>query len=158
MRFEMKLAIAIGMTALSISVLAQSPEKVQVFSADALHGQLSQLGAEAKAKGSSGSTLVDYGSHAVKLSVRTASGGAEVHAHFDDVFVVTEGKATLITGGTVLDGKTGSDGETHGSGIRDGVTQMIAAGDVVTIPAGTPHQLLVAPGESYSSIVIKVKE
>jgi len=48
--------------------------------------------------------------------------------------------------------------ETHGSGIRDGVTQVIAAGDVVTIPAGTPHQLMVAPGTTYSSIVVKVKE
>jgi len=158
MRSEMKLAIAIVMTAFSISVLAQSAGKVQVFSADSLHAQLAQLGEVAKSKGSSGSTLVDYGSHAVKLSVRTTSGGAEVHAHFDDVFVVTEGKATLITGGTVLDGHTGSDGETHGSGIRDGVTQTIAAGDVVTIPAGTPHQLMVAPGTTYSSIVIKVKE
>ena len=34
--------------------------------------------------------------HAVKLSVRTATGGAEIQAHYDDIFVVTEGKATLV--------------------------------------------------------------
>lgn len=28
----------------------------------------------------------DYGLHAIKLSVQSASGGAEVHAHYDNVF------------------------------------------------------------------------
>ena len=100
----------------------------------------------------------EYGTHAIKLSSRTTDGGAEIHAHFDDVMLVTEGNATLITGGTVVDAHTGSDGETHGSGIRNGIVQTISAGDLVHIPAGTPHQLLIAPGTSYSALVIKVRE
>jgi mannose-6-phosphate isomerase-like protein (cupin superfamily) len=154
----MKLAIAIVMTAFGISALAQSAGKAQVFTAADVHGQLAQLDEQAKAKGSSGSTLGDYGTHAIRLSARTASGGAEIHAHFDDVMLVTEGKATLITGGTVVDGQTESDGETHGASIRDGISQTISVGDVVHIPAGTPHQLLIAPGTAYSALVIKVKE
>jgi quercetin dioxygenase-like cupin family protein len=31
-------------------------------------------------------------------------------------------------------------------------------GDVVIIPAGVPHQLLIAPGMVYSSLVAKIKE
>lgn len=38
-----------------------------------------------------------------------------MHAHYDDVLVVIEGTATLVTGGAVLDAKTGEDGETKGS-------------------------------------------
>jgi mannose-6-phosphate isomerase-like protein (cupin superfamily) len=90
--------------------------------------------------------------------VRTASGGAEVHAHYDDVFVVTQGQATLITGGSVEDPKTGDDGETKGTGIRDGESQLISTGDVVHIPAGTPHQLKIAQGTLFSTIVMKVRE
>jgi mannose-6-phosphate isomerase-like protein (cupin superfamily) len=138
--------------------LAQSTGKAQVFTSAEVHEQLSQLAERAKTKGSDGSALGNYGSHAIQLSARTASGGAEIHAHFDDVMLVTEGKATLITGGTVVDGHTGSDGETRGTSIRDGVSQTISVGDVIHVPAGTPHQLLIAPGTSYSALVIKVRE
>ena len=31
--------------------------------------------------------------HAVKLSVRTATGGAEIHAHYDDIFSCHGGKS-----------------------------------------------------------------
>jgi quercetin dioxygenase-like cupin family protein len=154
----MKLAITIALMTFSIPALAQSQGKAQVFTSAEVRGQLTQLAEQAKTKGSSGSTLGDYGSHALKLSERTVDGGAEIHAHFDDVMVVIEGKATLITGGAVIDAHTGADGETRGAGIRDGVTQVIAAGDVVHIPAGVPHQLLIPPGTTYSALVIKVKE
>jgi mannose-6-phosphate isomerase-like protein (cupin superfamily) len=120
--------------------------------------QLEALVQAAKASGSSGATLGDYKSHAIRLSIRTASGGAEVHAYYDDIFVVTEGKAILVTGGTVLDGKTEKDGETKGSGIQNGQSQTIAKGDIVHIPAGTPHQLTIADGNVFGAIVVKVRK
>jgi mannose-6-phosphate isomerase-like protein (cupin superfamily) len=131
---------------------------VDYFSAQEIQKQLAALGAKAQSSGSSGSTLGDYTSHQLKLSVRTSSGGAEIHAHYVDVFFVTQGKATLITGGTVLSPETGKDGETKGTGISGGNTRIISVGDVVHIPAGTPHQLKVAQGTLYSSIVIKIRE
>lgn len=137
---------------------AQAGQKVDIFPGTSVQSQTKALIAVAKTKGSSGAKLGDYGSHAIQLSIRTSSGGAEVHAHFDDIFVVTDGKATLITGGTVIDPKTGKDGETKGRGIRSGTSRTITKGDIVNIPAGTPHQLVIAPGTIYASIVIKVKE
>ena len=154
----MKIAFAIVLTVFSIPSHAQSTDKAEIFSSAQLQGQLAQLAQQARTNGSSGSTLGDYGTHALKLSERTTSGGAEIHAHFDDVMLVMGGKATLVTGGTVIDAHPGSNGETTGSGIRNGIAQPIAAGDVVHIPAGTPHQLIVAPGTTYSALVIKVKE
>jgi mannose-6-phosphate isomerase-like protein (cupin superfamily) len=120
--------------------------------------RLDTLVAAAKASGSSGATLVDYGSYKLQLSVRTASGGAEVHAHWDDVMVVEAGSATLVTGGTVVDGTADANGETHGAKIEGGETQALTAGDTVTVRAGTPHQILVAPGTVYEAMVVKVHE
>jgi mannose-6-phosphate isomerase-like protein (cupin superfamily) len=147
----MKLAIVIVLTAFTVPCLAQTSGKAEVFHA-------AQISRQAKAKGSSGSTLGDYGTHALKLNERTASGGAEIHAHFDDVILVMEGKATLVTGGELVDPHAGTNGETTGSGIRDGIVQSISTGDLVHIPAGTPHQLIIPPGGTYNALVIKVKE
>jgi mannose-6-phosphate isomerase-like protein (cupin superfamily) len=154
----MKLIPILVITALAVPCYAQTGNSVKVFSSKDVTSQLAALVEKAKPSGSSGATLSSYESHAIKLSVRTASGGAEVHAHYDDIFIVTQGKATLLTGGTVVHAKTGSDGETKGSGIRNGRSQTIVKGDIVEIPAGTPHQLILAPGGVYCSIVIKVHE
>ena len=140
-----------------ISLHASAEDKAEVFSGKSVAAQLQTL-AKTKASAGSGATLGDYGSHAIKLSVRSASGGAEVHAHYDDVFVVIEGTATLVTGGTVLDAKTGADGETKGSGIQNGTSHTIVKGDIIHVPAGTPHRLIIAPGVVFGAVVVKVKE
>ena len=144
--------------AITAPVLAQSASGAQVYAGKDVAAQLQALLATAKGSGSGGATLGDFQSHAIKLSVRTSSGGAEVHAHFDDIFFVTDGSATLVTGGQLQNAQTAPDGESKGSGIEGGTRQVIRKGDVAHVPAGTPHQLILAPGETYSSIVIKVKE
>lgn len=143
---------------LSLPAAAQSGAKADLFSASQIKAQLAALTAQSAASGSAGTTLADYGSHKVQISVRTASGGAEIHAHFDDVMIVEQGSATLITGGTVTDPKSNPDGETKGTGIQDGQSRTISVGDVITVNAGIPHQILVPAGTTYSAIVIKVRE
>jgi mannose-6-phosphate isomerase-like protein (cupin superfamily) len=133
---------------------AQDP--AVIFPVRDLHARLAALAAATK--GSSGAMLEDYGSYKIQLSVRTSSGEGEVHAHWDDVMIVEEGSATLIIGGTVVDGKTNADGETHGVRIEGGHSQTIRPGDVLTVRAGTPHQLLVKPGTTYGAIVVKIHE
>ena len=152
----MKLIPILVAALLAVPCYAQTP--AQVFSGKDVSSQLSALIQKAKARGDGGAKLGDYGSHAIQLSTRAKSGGAEIHAHFDDIFVVTNGEATLITGGSLIAPRTGPNGESKGSGIQNGHSQVIRKGDIVNIPAGTPHQLKIAPGEVYASIVIKVRE
>jgi mannose-6-phosphate isomerase-like protein (cupin superfamily) len=147
-----------AMAMLAVPCIAQTGSSAQVFSGKEIDAELATLAQTAKPSGSSGAVLGDYKSHSIRLSVRTASGGAEVHAHFDDIFVVTQGSATLITGGSVVDGQTSADGETKGSRIQDGASQKIGKDDVIHVPAGMPHQLIIAPGDVFSAIVVKVRE
>jgi mannose-6-phosphate isomerase-like protein (cupin superfamily) len=139
---------------------AASPSNnpAMVFPTSDLHRQLEELVPAAKDKGSSGSTVADYGSYKIQLSVRTTSGGAEIHAHWDDVMIVEDGSATLITGGTAVDAKTNADGETHGTKIENGESRTIKPGDVLTVRAGTPHQLVLEPGTVYQAVVVKIHE
>lgn len=154
----MKLVLVAALTAFAMSSIGQTQRAAQIFSARDVASQFESLTQTVKTAGSGGAVLGNYQSHSIQLSVRTASGGAEVHAHYDDIFVVTRGNAILITGGTVENAQTSNDGETKGKSIRNGRSQTIGKDDVVHIPAGTPHQLIIAPGSIFSSIVVKVKE
>lgn len=75
----------------------------------------------------------------VHTSRRDQPGMAEVHTLDTDVFYVQHGTAVLVTGGTVVGGKETGPNELRGSAIEGGETRHIAPGDVVVIPAGTPH-------------------
>ncbi len=135
-----------------------SASRAVVFPVGNLRAQLADSIAEAKARGSAGTTLEDFGGYKLMLSVRGRSGGAEIHAHWDDVMIVEQGSAILVTGGRVIDGHTNAEGETHGLRIEGGSRQEIGAGDILTVRAGTPHQLLLSPGAVFSAFVIKVHE
>jgi glc operon protein GlcG len=93
--------------------------------------------AEAFAKGA---VLFNNGTnYMVHASRREAPGMAEVHTLDTDIMYVLEGGATVVTGGAVVDGKTTEPDEIRGQAIQGGETRRISKGDVVIIPAGTPH-------------------
>lgn len=69
----------------------------------------------------------------------TAPGQVEVHARDTDIFYVTEGTATLVTGGTTAGGKTTGEGEIRGENIVGGTERKLQRGDIVVVPAGVPH-------------------
>jgi len=108
--------------------------------------------------GSAGETLKEYPRHCAMLSFRSRDGEAEVHENFADVFYVLEGRATLVTGGMVAGARLTKPGETRGTSIEGGVRQELRAGDVAHVPAGLPHQMLVAGEQTVTCLVMKVQE
>ena len=50
-----------------------------------------------------------------------------------------KGSATFITGGTLLDGKKVAENEIRGNQLNGGSPQTLVVGDVMVVPAGTPH-------------------
>ncbi len=65
--------------------------------------------------------------------------GAEMHSMTNHVFIIVDGEAEFVTGGTMIDPKEISPGQKRGKGIEGGVTHHLSKGDVITIPANTPH-------------------
>jgi glc operon protein GlcG len=86
-----------------------------------------------------GMPLIEISNYKVHASRRTEPGMAEVHVEDTDIIYVLEGSATLVTGGTVVDGKTTAQDEIRGTEISGGQAQKITKGDVIIVPAGTPH-------------------
>lgn len=139
---------------------AAQAKKADVYSAMQLRqmaeGLMRQPGLQES--GAAGETLEKYTNDFTMLTVRTKSGGAEMHAEYADIFFVVEGDATLLTGGTVENAKSTGPGEVRGSAVKDGVAHKLGKGDVIHISPNTPHQLLIADGHSFTYFVVKVKE
>jgi mannose-6-phosphate isomerase-like protein (cupin superfamily) len=112
----------------------------------------------AKGDGSASETLEKYPHHYTMLAFRQHSGGGELHQNFADIFFILDGRASVLTGGSLADQKSSGPGEIRGKSVEGGTRQEVKAGDVVHIPAAMPHQMLLAEGESVTYYVVKVEE
>jgi mannose-6-phosphate isomerase-like protein (cupin superfamily) len=86
-----------------------------------------------------GAKLLENGEFKVLTSHRDGPGKAEIHAHDTDIFLIIDGTADFVTGGSVVDLKTRANGESSGKEITGGETHHLVKGDVIVIPRGVPH-------------------
>lgn len=112
----------------------------------------------AQGDGSASETLEKYPHHYTMLAFRNRNGGGELHQNYADLFYILDGRATVMTGGELVDPKTTAPGEIRGASVKGGTPQEVEAGDVVHIPAGTPHQMLVPAGSTVTYFVVKAQE
>jgi mannose-6-phosphate isomerase-like protein (cupin superfamily) len=103
-------------------------------------------------EGSASEILKEYPRHNIQLSVRLRSGIAEFHEHFADLFLVLDGNAILVTGGTIVSPQSTGPGEIRRTLVADGARQELRAGDVAHIAAGTPHQILLTGDATFTAI------
>jgi mannose-6-phosphate isomerase-like protein (cupin superfamily) len=86
-----------------------------------------------------GGSVAKGGDFTASVASRTAAGQVEVHEKETDIFYITSGEATFVTGGTMIGGKLSRPAQWLGTDIQGGVTHTLTKGDIITIPAGTPH-------------------
>ena len=131
----------------------------EVVNFDALRAQAADLLKQAAAgSGSASTVLSQYRGHYTMLSARTRNGVVEVHKKLADFLMVIDGEGIELTGGTVVDGMEGVNGEIRGTRLQGATPHTLHKGDMIHIPAGTPHQAIQAPGKSIVLFVIKVQE
>ncbi len=89
-----------------------------------------------------GSVLFDGSggrNYMVHASRREGPGMVEVHTKDADILYVLKGSATIVTGGTMVEGKPIATDEIRGREITGGETRQLVPGDVMIIPNGVPH-------------------
>jgi mannose-6-phosphate isomerase-like protein (cupin superfamily) len=91
----------------------------------------------------------------VSGSHRTGPGKVEVHDKETDVIYVIDGEANFVTGGKMIGGQVTKPGQWMGTEIRGGEAHHMTKGDVIVVPAGTPHWFKEVPG-TISYYVVKV--
>ena len=107
-----------------------------------------------------GAKSIDAGDHVIDFWLESRKGGAAaanptgiVHSEITEIYYIFQGKATLITGGTIADPKPfavnvaawkGSNvvfnTPTLGGPFTGGTPRVVGPGDMIVVPPGTVHQ------------------
>jgi mannose-6-phosphate isomerase-like protein (cupin superfamily) len=93
----------------------------------------------------------------VVLAQRREAGPAEYHDHTNHVFVMVEGEATIVVGGTMVDAKRTAADQMRAPSIDGGTTYHLSTGDVITIPAKTPHWFREVPSKTVAYYAINIE-
>jgi len=109
----------------------------------------------ATAIASGGPALATGQDYSISIGKRTAAGQVEVHDKETDTFYVLEGDATFITGGTMIGGRVSRPNQQIGTEIQGGEVHHLAKGDVIVIPAGTPHWFKEVP-KPFTYYMVKI--
>jgi mannose-6-phosphate isomerase-like protein (cupin superfamily) len=131
MKLSLSKAVWFAMVAFLTASAASTGEGVPA----AVHFIPHDKAAAVMAKG--GPILSDPG--LVVLANRREAGAVEYHEHTNHIFIMVDGEATFITGGTMIGAKRTSPDQMTGTSIEGGETFHLSKGDVITIPAKTPH-------------------
>jgi len=93
----------------------------------------------------------------VVLAQRREAGVVEYHDRTNHVFVMVEGEATLVVGGTMVDPKRTAPGQMRAPSLEGGTTYHLSKGDVITIPAKTPHWFKEVPTNTVAYYAVNIE-
>ena len=138
-------------------LMAADPKGFAIWKSQDLKAYAAKLSPKMNADKLATDKLADYGSYYTQMAHREGNGGAELHQKWTDIFVIQSGEGTVVVGGTVDGSHETGPGEIRGTAVKGGEQHPVKPGDVVHIPANTPHQMLVPKGGQITYFVIKIQ-
>src|SRR5688572_23262436 len=140
----MKRSLSILFVAVAVSASAQTPAptdrtRATHFSAADLQAALAKLPTDRPNAVARVFTLDPYNVGVEQRQPRAQ--GAASHADRAELFYVIDGSGTMLTGGTITDGKQ-SGVNTQGTTITGGTRIEFSTGDFIMVPSGVPHQFV----------------
>jgi mannose-6-phosphate isomerase-like protein (cupin superfamily) len=103
-------------------------------------------------------TVGNYDGHSAYLVLRGKTSRAEIHETESDIQISVRGQATSVVGGEMLEPESLPRKQIRGTAIEGGVRRDLSPGDLMHIPPGVPHQLLIDPATPYMYLLIKIDE
>src|SRR5581483_2048391 len=92
----------------------------------------------------------------VVLAQRRQAGEVEYHDRTNHVFIMVEGEATLVVGGTMLNARRTAPDQMRAPSAEGGTTYHLSKGDVITIPAKTPHWFKEVPSKTVAYYAVNI--
>ena len=81
-----------------------------------------------------------------QLEYRPAMAPAALHEKDAELMVVLQGAVNIVTGGKIVNEKRVNANNLSGSSIEGGNSQAVVVGDMLIVPANTPHQVIPTGG------------
>ena len=113
---------------------APAPAPATYLSDAALKATLEEAAKTAPAMHTAPVKLADH--YRINIVRRTSAQGAIAHPDGTEVHHIIEGAATFVTGGRIVRATGAPAGAAT---IEGGESRRVAKGDVILVPAGTPH-------------------
>lgn len=152
-----RLGVLVAAAALGSTACAVDGPAVAANTASQLQALASSLRNQAQAgNGIATAYLAQYPNHYAQLIVRTRSGEVEIHQQFDEMMIILDGDAEIITGGTPQNPHSVRPGELRSPSVSGGTSVAMATGNLLHLIAGTPHQVILSPGGFIAYIDVKV--
>lgn len=129
--------VAVALLAMMSAAQAPAPPAPATYmSEQALMATLKEAEKTAPAMHTAPVKLADH--YRINIVRRTTGQGAIAHPDGTEVHHIIEGTATFVTGGTIVR-PASSNGRAGTATIEGGVSRRVGKGDVILVPAGTPH-------------------
>lgn len=141
---------------MALPLVAQAPSGMVVWKSADLKAYTTSLVPRMNAQKLGSQNLAMVDGNTTVMVHREASLEAEVHDNAADFDVVQSGACTLIMGGTLKGAHSVGTGEWKGASIDGGQTFELAPGDIVNVPAKTPHQMMIPAGGQITYFLMKV--
>ena len=93
----------------------------------------------------------------IVLAQRRGAGEVEVHEKTNHVFIIVEGEATFVTGGTLVGARETAPGQRRAPNVQGGEVHHLTKGDVITIPAKTPHWFKEVPTKTIAYYAVNTE-
>jgi len=136
----MKTTMILAAIALAGTAHAQQPATPNFLSSNEVRALIARAARDIKPDQPTLSLpMVAADGYVARLEYRHAVGPAAIHETDTKLFYVIEGSGTLITGGALVNGSPRPGGNLSGSSIDGGMPRRVAPGDIIVVPAGTPH-------------------
>lgn len=119
--------IATALLFAAMALPAGDPPGLYVWKSGELKAFSKNLAPKIDAKKVATQQLTAFGNYSFMVAHREGSGEAEYHEKQADIFVVQSGEATLVYGGTLVDGKTTAPNEMRAPSISGGMEKKITA-------------------------------
>jgi len=103
-----------------------------------------------------GSIINDHG--LVVLANRRGAGEVEVHEKTNHLFIIVEGEATFVTGGRLVGARETAPNQLRAPSVEGGETHHLTKGDVITIPAKTPHWFKDVPSQTIAYYAVNTEQ
>jgi mannose-6-phosphate isomerase-like protein (cupin superfamily) len=90
--------------------------------------------------------ILSLAPYRAQLEYRPGKAPAALHEKDAELMVVLDGTGDIVTGGKLADEKRTNANNLSGSSITGGNSQAVVKGDMLIVPANTPHQVIPTGG------------